>query len=75
MGAFDSFSDKAEEVGRKAKDAAGNGKRNRSGEREGREQAERGARQEGRERRPGHEDEARRRMGQEPREGRGDNLA
>ncbi|SEG34965.1 hypothetical protein SAMN05216223_104474 [Actinacidiphila yanglinensis] len=64
MGAFDQFKDKAEDYAAQAKGAQG-GKRNKSADPQNPEQAERGMRQEGRERRSEVEDQASRRMGRE----------
>jgi hypothetical protein len=62
MGAFDTFSNKADEYGQQAKDAASN-KRKKSAGADSPEQAERGVRREGQERSSEFDEKARRRMG------------
>jgi hypothetical protein len=62
MGAFDTFSNKADEYGQQAKDAVGN-KRNKAADADNPEQAERGVQQEGQERGSELDEKARRRMG------------
>jgi len=65
MGAFDTFSNKADEYGQQAKEAAGS-KRNKAADADNPEQAEQtersGMPQEGQERRSNVEEKARRRM-------------